>query len=312
MPHDSLLSASLQAPPSRLVRFATYAAVGVALVLIVVKAIAFFFTNSVAILSSLVDSALDLMASLVNLWAIRHALTPADREHRFGHGKAEPLSGLAQAAFVAGSAVLLTVEAVSRFSKHEEVVAGEIGIGIMVFAIVATLMLVLFQKLIVKQTGSVAIKADSLHYAGDLLVNISVIVSLILSTYMGIAWADPVFAIGIALFILLNASRIARKSIEVLMDRELPEDKREAIKQTVLRHPKVLSVHELRTRSSGLQTFIQLHMVLDADLTLKEAHSISDEVEMALIADYPGADIIIHQDPYGIEEYHPPVGSAFA
>ncbi len=312
MPHDSLLSGSLQATPSRLVRFATYAAVGVALVLIVVKAIAFLLTNSVAILSSLVDSALDLMASMVNLWAVRHALTPADREHRFGHGKAEPLSGLAQAAFVAGSAVLLTVEAVSRFSKPEEVVAGEIGIGIMVFAILATLILVLFQKFTVRQTGSVAIGADSLHYAGDLMLNISVIVALILSTYMGITWADPVFAIGIALFLLLNASRIARKSVEVLMDRELPEDQRQAIKETVLQHPKVLSVHELRTRSSGLQTFIQFHMVLDADLTLNEAHRISDQVEMALMADYPGADIIIHQDPNDIDEYHPPVGSTLA
>ena len=291
-------------------RFATYAAVGTAMVLILVKAVAFVLTNSVAILSSLVDSALDLMASTVNLWAVSHALTPADKEHRFGHGKAEPLSGLAQSAFVTGSAVLLIVEAVSRFSSQEQVVAGEFGIAVMVFTIVVTLILVAFQKYVVKRTGSVAISADSLHYAGDLLLNVSVIVALVLSTTGGVAWADPVFAIAIAVFLLWNASRIARQSIESLMDKELPESDRVAIKATVMKHPKVMDVHELRTRSSGLQTFIQLHMVLDPKLTLLQAHSISDEVEMALMADYPGADIIIHQDPEGVEEYHPPVGSA--
>ncbi len=291
-------------------RFATYAAVSVAVVLILVKAVAFVLTNSVAILSSLADSALDLMASVVNLWAVGHALTPADEEHRFGHGKAEPLSGLAQSAFIAGSAVLLIVEGVSRFSNQEKVVAGDIGIGVMVFAIVATFCLVTFQKYVVKRTGSVAIGADSLHYTGDLLLNLSVIVALVLSTYANVTWADPVFAIGIALFLLWNASHITRKSIEVLMDRELPEEERAAIKATVMKHPKVLGVHELRTRSSGVQTFIQLHMVLDPNLTLLDAHSISDQVEMSLLADYPGADIIIHQDPDGIEEYHPPVGSA--
>lgn len=312
MPHDALTQLSLDAPPSRLMRFATYAAVVTAVMLIIVKLIAFLFTNSVSILSSLADSTLDLMASAINLWAVKHALTPADREHRFGHGKAEPLSGLAQSAFVAGSAVLLIVESVSRFSKLEPVAAGDLGIAVMVFSIVATLFLVAFQKYVVKKTGSVAIGADSLHYTGDLLLNLSVIVALVMTTYGGITWADPVFAIGIAAFLLWNASRIARQSIEVLMDRELPEDERAAIKATVLKHPKVLGVHELRTRSTGLQKFIQLHMVLDPDLTLLQAHAISDEVEMALMADYPGADIIIHQDPEGIEEYHPPVGSALA
>ena len=310
MPDDSLTSAALSAPPSRLMRVATYAAVGTALTLILVKAGAFVVTNSVSILSSLADSALDLLASLVNLWAVGHALTPADKEHRFGHGKAEPLSGLAQSAFVTGSAVLLIVEAISRFSNREQVVAGELGIGVMVFAIVATLALVSFQKYVVKRTGSVAIGADSLHYTGDLLLNLSVIVALALSTYGNVPWADPIFAIGIAFFLLWNASRIARQSIESLMDRELPVSERNTIKETVLRHPKVMGVHELRTRSSGVQTFIQLHMVLDPGLTLLEAHHISDEVELALIEDYPGADIIIHQDPEGIEEYHLPVGSA--
>lgn len=312
MPHDSLTTAALTAPPSRLMRVATYLAVGTAILLIIVKTFAFLVTNSVALLSSLMDSVLDLMASLVNLWAVGHALTPADNEHRFGHGKAEPLSGLAQSAFVTGSAVLLLFEAASRINKDDQVASGELGIAVMVFTIVATLLLVTFQKYVVKKTGSVAIEADSLHYAGDLLLNLSVIIALVLTTYADLAWADPVFAIGIALFLLWNASRIARQSISALMDHELPEEQREKIKATALKHPKVLGVHELRTRSSGLQTFIQMHMVLDPTLSLLDAHRIADEVEMALMGDYPGADIIIHQDPDGIEEYHPPVGSDLA
>ncbi|MDG2244213.1 MAG: cation diffusion facilitator family transporter [Rhodospirillaceae bacterium] len=312
MPTDSLTTAALTAPLTRLMRFATYAAVCTAIMLIVVKTVAFLITNSVALLSSLVDSVLDLFASLVTLWAVGHALTPADKEHRFGHGKAEPLSGLAQSAFVAGSAVLLLVEAASRINKDNQVESGDVGIGVMIFSIIVTLVLVVFQKFVVKRTGSVAIGADSLHYTGDLLLNLSVIGALMLSTYGNVGWADPVFAIGIGFFLLWNASKIAHKSVAFLMDHELPEEQRQAIKAVVLKHPKVIDVHELRTRSSGLQVFMQMHMVLDAKLSLLEAHRIADEVEVALMADYPSADIIIHQDPDGVEEFHQPVGSALA
>ena len=312
MPHDSLTSAALNAQPSRLMRVATYAAVATAVMLIIVKTVAFLITNSVALLSSLMDSVLDLFSSLVTLWAVRHALTPADKEHRFGHGKAEPLSGLAQSAFVAGSAVLLLFEAASRINKDNQVVQGELGIGVMVFTLVVTFILVIFQRFVVSRTGSTAIEADSLHYRGDLLLNLSVIVAIILTTYGGVGWADPAFAIGIALFLLWNASKIARQSIAILMDHELPEEQRQEIKSVALKHPKVRGVHELRTRSSGIQTFIQMHMVMDPELSLIEAHRIADEVEMALMSDYPGADIIIHQDPDGIEEFHQPVGSSLA
>jgi ferrous-iron efflux pump FieF len=312
MPHDSLTKAALTAPPSKLMRAATYFAVSAALLLIVVKTAAFLVTNSVSLLSSLLDSTLDLMASMVNLWAVRHALTPADKEHRFGHGKAEPLSGLAQSAFVAGSGVLLIVESISRFGRSDTVERGDLGIAVMVFSIVVTLCLVAFQKYVVRKTGSVAISADSLHYTGDLLLNMSVIAALVLTTSFGMTWADPVFALAIALFLLWNASKIARTSIAALMDRELPEEERQAIKSVALKHPRVLGVHELRTRSSGMQTFIQMHLVLRPELSLVEAHRIADEVEMALLADYPGADVIIHQDPEGVEEYHPPVGVALS
>ena len=241
---------------------------------------------------------------------MRVALTPADDAHRFGHGKAEPLSGLAQAAFVAGSAVLIMVEAVSRFHNPTPIQDGSLGITVMVISLAATLLLVTFQKYVVKQTNSLAIGADSLHYTGDLLMNVSVIVSLYLSSNMGVTWADPVFGVGISAFMLINAVRIAMGAVGGLMDQELPDDERKEIIAIARQHPKVKHVHELRTRSSGLQKFIQMHIVLDRGLTLIEAHRISDDVEMAVQSAFPGADIIIHQDPDGIDEFYQPVGAA--
>ena len=296
--------------PGRLMRLATIAAVASALLLLGFKTWAYFSTHSVALLSSLADSALDLMASSLNFMAIRVALTPADEQHRFGHGKAEPLSALAQAAFVAGSGVLILVEGVSRFSAPVVVPNSGLGIAVSVVSIIVTLALVTFQRFVVRRTGSLAIGADQLHYTGDVLLNGSVIAALLLSSVGGFAWADPAFGIGISIFILVNAATIAHKAIGALMDHELPEAERAQILAIVRQHPKVLHLHELRTRFSGAQKFIQMHLVLDHSLNLLEAHRISDDVENAVGAAFPGADIIIHQDPDGIAEYHPPVGGA--
>jgi len=293
----------------RLIRLATTAAVVSACVLIVAKGGAFLVTNSVSVLASFADSALDLLASVVSFMAVRHALVPADNQHRFGHGKAEPLSALAQGAFVAGSAVLLIAEAGSRFSSDAQVRSGELGIAVTLFAIILTLVLVTFQRHVVRQTGSLAIDADSLHYSGDLLLNLSVIAALFFSTYTTLQWADPVIAALIAVYLLYNAWRIAKSSINQLMDHELNESDRSLIIEIAMKHPKVKGVHELRTRSSGLNTFMQLHLVLDPELSLIEAHRVSDQVEQALTRDFANADIIIHQDPEGVEEYHPPVGA---
>ena len=180
----------------------------------------------------------------------------------------------------------------------------------MVFSTVVTIGLVAFQRHVIKRSGSMAISADRLHYTGDLLLNVSVIAALILATRFDVSWADPAFAIGIAVFLLLNAGRIGFTAVEALMDRELPEADRQKILAVARRHPRVRNVHELRTRSSGLNQFIQLHLVLDKAITLLDAHRISDEVEAAVQADYPNADIIIHQDPEGVTEFHPPVGAA--
>lgn len=291
-------------------RLATVAAVASALLLLSLKTWAYFSTHSVALLSSLADSALDLMASGLNFMAVRFSLTPADEAHRFGHGKAEPLSALGQATFVAGSGVLIVVEAISRFSEPAVVPNSGLGIAVSVASIVVTLALVSFQRLVVKRTGSLAITADSLHYTGDLLLNGSVIVALVLSSLGNVPWADPVFGIGISVFILVNALTIANKAIAALMDMELPETERQEILAIARQHPKVRHIHELRTRSSGAQKFIQMHLVLDHTLTLLEAHRIADDVEKAVEAAFPGADIIIHEDPEGIAEFHPPVGGA--
>ncbi|TAN59315.1 MAG: cation diffusion facilitator family transporter [Rhodospirillales bacterium] len=285
-------------------RWATYAAVATALTLIVIKLAAWVATGSIALLSTLIDSLLDAGASVVNLVAVRQALQPADRDHRFGHGKAEPLAGLAQAAFVAGSGLFLVIEAAGRFAEPQTVTRPLIGVVVMAVSIVLTLILVVFQKFVVKKTKSVAVDADSLHYTGDVLINLSVIASLLLTSQLGFALADPLFAILIALYLLWNALGIARSSMDHLMDREFPGTERDRIKQIARTHPGVMNVHDLRTRSSGTQGFIQLHLELDGQLPLVEAHAIADAVELKLREAFPEAEVIIHQDPAGLAEPH--------
>jgi ferrous-iron efflux pump FieF len=287
---------------ARLMQRATYASISVAVILILAKTAAWGITESVSVLSSLLDSLLDAVASAVNLFAVHHALTPADREHRFGHGKAEPLAGLAQAAFITGSAILLLLQAVRRLHDPAPIAGAGIGIGVMVFSMVMTLALIAYQRHVVRATSSVAISADRLHYVGDVLLNGSVIASLILSGWFGFVYADPVFGIAIALYILVSALRIGRQSLDHLMDRELPDDQRAKIREIALSHSEVKSAHDLRTRSSGLDIFIQLHLEMDPQMTLQRAHEVSDAVEREIVAEFPNAEVMIHQDPEGIEE----------
>lgn len=287
---------------SRLMRLATYASVLVASLLIVAKLMAWLATDSVSMLSTLLDSVLDVAASLVNLFAVRHALTPADREHRFGHGKAEPLAALGQSAFVAGSAVLLIVEVVRRLWRPQTVENGEIGIVVMIASIAVTAVLVLFQRHVIRKTGSLAISADRLHYLGDVLVNSAVIVALVLTQVLGWKWLDPAFGALIAAYILYTAWSIARSSLDMLMDRELPEEERKRIRSIAMANPQVRALHELRTRASGPSIFIQFHLEMAGELSLYEAHRIADQVENEILAAYPGAEIIIHEDPSGVAE----------
>jgi ferrous-iron efflux pump FieF len=281
---------------------ATYASVSVAVVLIVAKLGAWLLTDSVSLLSSFADSVLDAAASLVNLLAVRSALQPADREHRFGHGKAESLAGLAQAAFIAGSGVFLLLESVDRLISPRAVDHGLIGIAVMGFSIKLTVALVGFQIYVVKRTNSIAIAADSLHYRIDILVNFAVIVSLLLASFGGWQLADPLFAILIVAYMGSGAYKILRQSLKDLMDTEFPEADRARIRDIVLAHPDVLDIHDMRTRSSGPDAFIQLHIEMDGDLTLLAAHEISDQVMLSVEKAFPNAEVLIHQDPEGVEE----------
>ncbi len=294
--------ANNRADHGRLMRLASLASVGAALLLIGIKFVAFLQTGSVSLLSTLFDSALDAGASIVNLIAVRHALTPADAEHRFGHGKAEPLAGLVQVAFILGSSILLLTEVVDHFITPRPVSAPEIGIAVMAISMLVTLALVLLQRHVVRKTGSMAIKADSAHYGSDFLVNASVIVALILSAKFKLWWIDPAIGLAIALFIAWAAVQIGREALDMLMDREMDDAERSRIKEIVRGHGEVLDLHDLRTRIAGRDRFIQFHLELDGRLSLTDAHRISDAVEADIRAAFPEAEVIIHEDPAGVVE----------
>jgi len=279
-----------------LLKLASVASVLTAGFLIVAKLAAWSVTGSVSLLASLVDSVMDSIASLINLFAIRYSLQPADEQHRFGHGKAEPLAGLAQAAFIAGSAVFLVFHAIDRLRFTHTLEQVGIGQAVMVLAIVMTLILLVIQRYVIQKTDSTAIRADSLHYLTDLLTNVCVLIALYLST-LGWTWADPVFAIGVAIYIFYSAFHIGHEAFQQLMDRELPAEILEKIQATAMSHPEVMGTHETRTRQAGHTRFVQMHLELDEDLPLKVAHAIADEVEAEILAFLPGAEVIIHQDP---------------
>ncbi|MFO1433758.1 MAG: cation diffusion facilitator family transporter [Candidatus Competibacteraceae bacterium] len=286
---------------ARLLRLATYASVITALVLIAGKIAAWLMTGSVSVMASLVDSMLDAAASIINLLAVRYSLMPPDSDHRFGHGKAEPLAGLGQAAFIAGSAVFLTLQAIERLLHPRPLQDLAVGIGVMTFAIVATLVLVMIQRHVIARTNSTAIRADSLHYFTDLITNLSTIIALVLA-YLGWPGLDPWFALGIAAYILYSAFQIGIEAVQLLMDRELPGNEKERIIEIAHRHPAVRGVHDLRTRRSGQTYFIQFHLEFDGTLPLQEAHKATDEVFSDLQKAFPNADVLIHEDPAGVEE----------
>ncbi len=279
-----------------LLNLASIASVLTAGFLIVAKLAAWSVTGSVSLLASLVDSVMDSIASLINLFAIRYSLQPADEKHRFGHGKAEPLAGLAQAAFIAGSAVFLVFHAIDRLRFTQTLEQVGIGLWVMVLAIVMTVGLLAIQRYVIRKTDSTAIRADSLHYLTDLLTNMCVLLALYLST-LGWTWADPVFAIAVAIYIFYSAWRIGHESFQQLMDRELPDDILQKIQATAMSHPEVMGTHETRTRQAGHTRFVQLHLVLDENLPLKTAHAIADQVEAEILLFLPGAEVLIHQDP---------------
>jgi ferrous-iron efflux pump FieF len=286
----------------RQLRIATYASVATAVALVGMKFAAWLWTGSVSILASLVDSLMDSAASALNLFAVRYSLTPADEEHRFGHGKAEPLAGLAQAAFISGSAVFLILHAVERLRFPRALQDANIGVAVMVVSIVLTALLLLIQRRAIRQTQSTAIRADALHYGTDLLTNLTVIIALLLSNY-GWARADSAMAILVAVYIFYSAGRIGYEAVQHLMDRELGTAIEEQILAIARQEPEVRGIHDLRTRQSGQVQFVQLHLELDGGLALDRAHTIADRIERQIATLLPDAEVIIHQDPSDINEH---------
>ncbi|HUX79859.1 MAG TPA: cation diffusion facilitator family transporter [Alphaproteobacteria bacterium] len=281
----------------RLIKRATYAAVSTASVLIGMKLFAWWVTNSVSLQASLIDSLLDAFASLVNMIAIFHALKPADKVHRFGYGKAESLAALGQALFIGGSSLWLFYAAYDRLVHRQPVESTEVGVVVMGIAIVITLILVTFQKYVVKKTKSSAIAADMIHYRSDLLTNSAVIVSLLCAKWFHVKQIDPIFGLFIGGYILWSAWKIMMQAYRVLMDRELDHEERVNILAIIKSHPEVLDVRDLRTRSSGLHQFFQLHLLMKPELSLRDADRIAEEVEAEVIQAYPKSQVLIRLVP---------------
>lgn len=276
---------------------AAIASVCMALFLLALKIYAAAETGSVALLGSLADTAFDVLASLLTLFSVRYAARPADDDHRFGHGKAEALSALMQVILIVVSASLIGWRAVVRLGSGETTANPEYGIGVSLISIVATLALLAYQRQVVKTTGSVAIHADHVHYQSDLLLNIAVISAIALEVFGGLRGADPIFGIGIAFWLLFGASQSAKMALAQLLDREWPKEKRDRFIAVANRHPEMNTIHDVRTRSSGMHDFVQFHVWFDPNKTLGEVHAIMDEVEADLAREFPGVEVLIHPEP---------------
>ncbi|MDT0176436.1 CDF family cation-efflux transporter FieF [Enterobacter sp. BRE11] len=289
----------MQPTYARLVKRAALAATILATSLLIVKIFAWWYTGSVSLLAGLVDSLVDIAASLTNLLVVRYALQPADANHTFGHGKAESLAALAQSMFISGSALFLFLTGIQHLASPNTLRAPLVGVVVTVVALCSTLLLVAFQRWVVRHTHSQAIRADMLHYQSDVVMNGAILIALGLSSY-GFARADALFALGIGIYILYSALRMGYDAVQSLLDRALPEEEHNIILELALNWPGVEGVHDVRTRQSGPTKFIQLHLELNDELPLVQAHRVADQVEKALRQRFPGSDVIIHQDPCSV------------
>jgi ferrous-iron efflux pump FieF len=278
---------------------AALASVAAALFLLILKTVAALQTGSVAMLGSLADTGLDLLASFVTLFAVRFAAMPPDREHRFGHGKAEALAALAQIALISISAAAIGWRGAARLVEGQPTAHADYGIAVSLVAIVVTLGLVAYQRSVVRRTGSVAIRTDAVHYQSDLLLNLSVIAALVLDQYLGLTGADPLFGLAIAAWLIWGAWRASSHALDQLMDREWPEEKRMHFLAIASSRPQARGIHDLRTRSSGTHEFAQFHIWVDPDMTVAAAHEVMEAIESDLAREFPGCEVLIHLDPEG-------------
>lgn len=299
---DMTLSEAALSRTQTLRRRAALASVSVAVTLLLVKLAAVLITGSAAVLSLLLDSAADIAASGITLLSVREAAKPADRTHRFGHGKAEALAALGQVAFVGGSGLFIAVDSVRRLIVPQPVETLSAGLAAMAVSLVLTGGLVLYQRHVIRSTASQAIAADNLNYTGDLATILAVSLSLGIIHFTGWQWIDPVMAMAVAVYLFINAARIALAAIDTLMDREMPQEYRDAVKQVVLAQAHVHGLHDLRTRSSGAVEFIEFHLEINDNPTLDVVHEVMDAVEAALGEAFPLAEIIVHPEPAGIDD----------
>ena len=280
-------------------RSAAYASISVATLLVAMKAWAAWSTGSTAMLGSLADTTLDLIASIATLAGVWVAAQPDDRHHRFGHGKAEALAAMFQVVLISISALTLAFRAVEQFLAGARTEAAGDGILVSAIAMAATIALLAWQRHVIARTNSLAISTDHVHYQSDLLLNLAVIGALALDQFAGIKGADPLFGLAIALWLGWGAWGASQEAITQLMDREWPDEKRQNFIKVMARHPELRGVHDLRTRTSGNRDFVQFHVWVDADMTVREAHRVMDEIEIKLLAEFPGVEILIHPDPEG-------------
>lgn len=280
-------------------RSAAFASIAVALLLVGMKVWAVFATGSTAMLGSLADTVLDLVASLATLAGVWVAAQPDDENHRFGHGKAEALAAMFQVVLISISALSLAFRAVGQWIAGARPEGAEGGIVVSVIAMLATVALLAWQRYVIRKTKSLAISTDHVHYQSDILLNLAVIAALALDQYAGIAGADPFFGLAIALWLGWGAWGASQQAIEQLMDHEWPEERRTAFLEAVARHPEIKGLHDLRTRTSGDRDFVQFHLAVNGDMTVREAHVVMDEVEAILKKEFPGVEILIHPDPEG-------------
>jgi ferrous-iron efflux pump FieF len=278
------------------------ASVSVATTLVLLKGYASWQTGSAAVLGSLADTVLDLIASLVTLYSVRLAAMPADRQHRFGHGKAEAIAAFFQVVLISLSAFWIIAHSVQQLAAGESPTHAMAGIWVSIVALFLTLALVSYQRRVIARTGSVAIGTDAIHYQSDLLLNAAVITALLIEAKLGLAGADAVAGVTIGLWLLYGAYGASREAIDQLMDREWPEERRRAFIAVAERHPELHGIHDLKTRTAGHKDFVQFHVWVDPDMTVGQAHRVMDEVEAKLREAFPGVEILIHPDPAGHRE----------